>query len=66
MLGHRTYLAARDPAKAAEVRNFRIDLIHEAETLNESFNLQDGFTIADYAAHAFGVRISRKLGSDFA
>lgn len=55
LLGHRTYLAARDPAKADEVRNFRIDLIHEAETLNESFKLQDGFTIEDYAAHAFGV-----------
>lgn len=55
LLGHRTYLAARDPAKADEVRNFRIDLIHEAETLNESFALQDGFTIAEYAAQAFGV-----------
>jgi predicted DNA-binding transcriptional regulator YafY len=55
LLGHRTYLAARDPTKAQEVRNFRIDLIHEAETLNESFALQDGFTIADYAARAFGV-----------
>ncbi|MGP9789961.1 helix-turn-helix transcriptional regulator [Roseinatronobacter sp. NSM] len=55
LLGHRTYLAARDPAKADEVRNFRIDLIHEAETLNESFSLQEGFTIGDYAAQAFGV-----------
>lgn len=55
LLGHRTYLAARDPAKADEVRNFRIDLIHEAETLNESFSLQDGFTITEYAAQAFGV-----------
>lgn len=55
LLGHRTYLAARDPAKANEVRNFRIDLIHEAETLNVSFALQDGFSIADYAARAFGV-----------
>lgn len=55
LLGHRTYLAARDPAKADEVRNFRIDLIHEADVLNESFALQDGFTIADYAAQAFGV-----------
>lgn len=55
LLGHRTYLAARDPAKADEVRNFRIDLIHEAETLNESFTLQDGFTISEYAAQAFGV-----------
>lgn len=37
------------------MRNFRIDLIHSAETLNESFALTDGFAIADYAAQAFGV-----------
>ncbi|MBY5462066.1 helix-turn-helix transcriptional regulator [Rhizobium leguminosarum] len=55
LLGHRTYLAARDAAKADEVRNFRIDLIHEAETLNESFALQTRFSIADYAAQSFGV-----------
>ena len=55
LLGHRTYLAARDPAQADEVRNFRIDLIREAETLNESFLLKEGFTIANYAAQAFGV-----------
>jgi predicted DNA-binding transcriptional regulator YafY len=55
LLGHRTYLAARDPAQADEVRNFRIDLIREAETLNESFFLKEGFSIGDYAAQAFGV-----------
>lgn len=55
LLGHRTYLAARDPAKADEVRNFRIDLIHEAEALDESFALKDEFTITDYAAQSFGV-----------
>lgn len=55
LLGHRTYLAARDRTKADEVRNFRIDLIQEVETLNESFTMQDGFSIADYAAQAFGV-----------
>ena len=55
LLGHRTYLAARDPAKADEVRNFRIDLIQAAETLNESFSLQEGFNLSDYAAQAFGV-----------
>ena len=55
LLGHRTYLAARDPAKADEVRNFRIDLIREATTLDESFALKEGFTIADYAAQSFGV-----------
>lgn len=55
LLGHRTYLAARDPAKADEIRNFRIDLIHEAKALNESFHFQNGFTISDYAEKAFGV-----------
>ncbi|MBA4274733.1 MAG: WYL domain-containing protein [Alphaproteobacteria bacterium] len=55
LLGHRTYLAARDPAKADEVRNFRVDLIHEAEALDESFALQDGFTVSNYAVQAFGV-----------
>lgn len=55
LLGHRTYLAARDPAKGEEIRNFRIDLIHEAETLNESFAFREGFVLADYAAQAFGV-----------
>ena len=55
LLGHRTYLAARDPARSREVRNFRIDLIHRAETLDKSFALEDGFTLADYAARSFGV-----------
>lgn len=55
LLGHRVYLAARDPAKADEVRNFRIDLIHRAEVLEESFALQHGFTLSDYAARSFGV-----------
>jgi predicted DNA-binding transcriptional regulator YafY len=55
LLGHRTYLAARDPAKSDEIRNFRIDLIHAAEPLDESFALQEGFTLADYAARSFGV-----------
>ena len=55
LLGHRTYLAARDCSKSDDVRNFRIDLIHEAETLNESFALHEGFSITDYAAQAFGV-----------
>lgn len=55
LLGHRIYLAARDPAKADEVRNFRIDLILKAEVLEESFALQEGFTLSDYAARSFGV-----------
>lgn len=55
LLGHRTYLAARDPSKTEEVRNFRIDLIHEAEVLDESFALQMGFDITEYAAQSFGV-----------
>lgn len=55
LLGHRTYLVARDPAKSEEIRNFRIDLIHHAETLNESFTFREGFVLDDYAAQAFGV-----------
>ncbi|GAB4385859.1 helix-turn-helix transcriptional regulator [Albidovulum sp.] len=55
LLGHRTYLAARDPARADEVRNFRIDLIREIEVLDESFAFQQGFSIGDYAARSFGV-----------
>ncbi|SEO90533.1 Predicted DNA-binding transcriptional regulator YafY, contains an HTH and WYL domains [Salinihabitans flavidus] len=55
LLGHRTYLAARDPSKVDEVRNFRIDLIRDVTVLDESFALQDGFSIADYAARSFGV-----------
>ncbi|ESR26347.1 helix-turn-helix transcriptional regulator [Lutibaculum baratangense] len=55
LLGHRTYLAARGPAKAADIRNFRIDLIREAEVLDESFAIEDGFATADYAAQSFGV-----------
>lgn len=55
LLGHRIYLAARDPAKAAEIRNFRMDLIFEAETLEEWFALEGGFNLPDYAARSFGV-----------
>jgi predicted DNA-binding transcriptional regulator YafY len=55
LLGHRTYLAARDRAKADEVRNFRIDLIRDAEVLDESFRLEEGFNIANFAARSFGV-----------
>ena len=55
LLGHRTYLAARDMARSPDIRNFRIDLIRHAEVLDESFALQEGFNIADYAAQAFGV-----------
>lgn len=55
LLGHRIYLAARDPAKAPEIRNFRMDLIFGAETLEEWFHPDDSFSLADYAARSFGV-----------
>lgn len=55
LLGHRIYVAARDLAKAPEIRNFRMDLIFEAETLEEWFALEDGFSLAEYAARSFGV-----------
>jgi predicted DNA-binding transcriptional regulator YafY len=37
------------------VRNFRIDLILKAEVLEESFALQEGFILTEYAARSFGV-----------
>src|SRR3546814_17332383 len=35
--------------------NFRMDRIHSAQTLDESFSLSPGFSLADYAARSFGV-----------
>lgn len=53
LLGHRSYLVARK--LGGDIRNFRMDLIHSVETLDESFNLTDDFSLEDYAAQSFGV-----------
>jgi len=55
LLGHRSYLVARQPARGETILNFRMDRIHEAEVLNESFQLAPGFSLETYAAMAFGV-----------
>ncbi len=55
LLGHRSYLVARQPARGENILNFRMDRIHEAQVLNESFQLAPGFSLENYAAMAFGV-----------
>lgn len=55
LLGHRSYLVARQPARGKNILNFRMDRIHEAHVLNESFQLTPGFSLENYAAMAFGV-----------
>lgn len=55
LLGHRSYLVARQSARGEDLLNFRMDRIREAEVVNESFQLASGFSLETYAAQAFGV-----------
>lgn len=55
LLGHRSYLVARQPARGPTILNFRMDRIYKMDVLDESFVFEDGFTLKDYAAQAFGV-----------
>ncbi len=55
LLGHRSYLVARQPARSEKILNFRMDRIHEAEVQEEGFALASDFALSDYAAQAFGV-----------
>ncbi|TGD43127.1 WYL domain-containing protein [Pseudotabrizicola sediminis] len=55
LLGHRSYLVARQPSRGDTILNFRMDRIHTAEALDESFAFAPGFSLEDYAAQAFGV-----------
>lgn len=55
LLGHRSYLVARQPSRGETLRNFRMDRIRSARCLDETFALQPGFSLDDYAAQAFGV-----------
>ncbi|MBK5567421.1 WYL domain-containing protein [Ensifer sp. SSB1] len=55
LMGHRSYLVARQPGRDDTLRNFRMDRIHAAETMDESFAFAPGFSLQDYAAQAFGV-----------
>jgi predicted DNA-binding transcriptional regulator YafY len=54
LLGHRSYLVARQPTRGDTMLSFRMDRIHLAETLEESFALTPGFSLEDHAAQAFG------------
>ena len=54
LLGHRSYLVARQPSRGASLLNFRIDRIMEAQVQNDSFVVPVDFTIDLYAARAFG------------
>lgn len=55
LLGHRSYLVARQPSRGEDILSFRMDRIHGAETLDETFGLAPGFSLEDYAAQSFGV-----------
>ncbi len=55
LLGHRTYLVARDPAKGDLIRTFRLDQILSAEVLDVSFVLDPDFSMERFAARSFGV-----------
>ena len=54
LLGPRSYLVARQPGRAEGLLNFRIDRIRAATCLDDSFALEDGFSLEAYAAKAFG------------
>ena len=55
LLGHRSYLVAKQPSRSETILNFRMDRIHAAEVMDESFAFAPGFILEDYAAKAFGV-----------
>ncbi len=55
LVGPRRYLVARQPDRGPELRHFRLDRIHEAEALDESFAMVPGFDIDAHAARAFGL-----------
>lgn len=55
LLGHRSYLVARQPTRSETILNFRMDRIHVVEVLEESFTFAPGFALEGYAAQAFGV-----------
>jgi predicted DNA-binding transcriptional regulator YafY len=54
LLGTRHYLIARDTAKDANLRRFRMDRIAKAEITNEWFEKDRDFDLEAYAAKSFG------------
>ena len=54
LLGTRHYLIARDTAKDANLRRFRMDRIEKAEITNDWFEKDKDFDLEAYAALSFG------------
>ena len=55
LLGVRRYLVARDTAKkTARLQHYRVEEIHSAEVLAESFEIDPGFNIRKHAEKGFG------------
>ncbi|OYY66597.1 YafY family protein [Sphingomonas sp. 28-62-11] len=55
LLGVRRYLVARDTSKkAARLQHYRVEEIHSAEVLEESFEIEPGFSIVAHAEKGFG------------
>ena len=54
LLGTRHYLIARDTAKDASLRRFRLDRIAHVEITNDWFEKDKDFNLEGYAAQSFG------------
>ncbi len=54
LIGPRRYLVARQPDKGEQLRHFRLDRIAGAEVTDQWFARATAFSLADYAARAFG------------
>jgi predicted DNA-binding transcriptional regulator YafY len=54
LLGARRYLVARQTDKDDKLRHFRLDRIEDAKATGEYFVRDEGFSLEDHAARAFG------------
>lgn len=55
LLGVRRYLVARDTAKkVARLQHYRVEEIYSAEVLDESFDIDPGFSLRAHAEKGFG------------
>ena len=55
LLGVRRYLVARDTAKkTARLQHYRVEEIYSAEVLDESFEIDPGFSLRTHAERGFG------------
>ena len=55
LLGARAYLVARQLGRSSKLLYFRVDRIHAATCLEESFAFESGFSLEAFAARAFGI-----------